>query len=214
MADRLLQFRPVADAIVRLLHPYAEVVIHDIIDDKIEYIANPFSGRAAGDESYLDLDPKDPCLQQDVIGPYEKAGNSGQPIRSITAILRCETGEPIGILCINLDFSVLESALETLDKFVRFPETEAIPEALFRKDWRDLIKLELRSFLLETGKSLDSLDINGRISLLKRLDEKGLFYARKSVEQVARMLRLSRATVYKNLNEIRRHNVTIRLSRP
>jgi predicted transcriptional regulator YheO len=214
MAHRLSRFRPIADAIARLFHPYAEVVLHDIIDDTIEYIANPFSGRATGDTSYMELDPKDPSLQKDVLGPYEKAGNNGQPIRSITAVLRSEDGDPMGILCINLNFSVLESALETLDKFVRSPDIEAIPEVLFRKDWRDLINLEIRSFLLETGKSLDSLDINGRISLLKRLEEKGLFYARKSVEQVAHTLKISRATVYKNLKEIRKDNVIIRFSRP
>jgi predicted transcriptional regulator YheO len=109
MAHRLSRFRPIADAIVRLFHPYAEVVLHDIIDDTIEYIANPFSGRATGDTSYMELDPKDPSLQKDVLGPYEKAGNNGQPIRSITAVLRSEDGDPMGILCINLNFSVLES---------------------------------------------------------------------------------------------------------
>ena len=214
MAHRLSQFAPVADAIVKLFHPHAEVVLHDIIDDAIAYIANPLSGRAVGDVSYLGLDPKEPSLKKNVLGPYEKADYQGQPIRSITAVLRSEGGNPIGILCINLDFSVLESALEILDKFVRFPNIDAIPEALFRKDWRDLIKLEIRSYLLETDKTLDMLDIKGRIALLRRLDEKGLFYARKSVQQVAHALGISRATVYKNLKELRKANVMIQLGQP
>lgn len=214
MAHRLSQFTPVADAIVKLFHPYAEVVIHDIIDDTIEYIANPFSGRADGDASLIGLDLKDPSLQKDVLGPYEKAGDKGQRIRSITAVLRSEEGYPIGILCINLDFTVLESALEVLDDFVRSPDIEPRPEALFRKDWRDLIRLEVRSYLLETGKTLDALDVSGRISLLKKLDDKGLFYARKSVEQIAQVLGISRATVYKNLRKIRKEDIIIRLSQP
>ncbi len=98
--------------------------------------------------------------------------------------------------------------------FVRSPNTEAPPEALFRKDWRDLIKLEIRSYLLETDKTLDMLDIKGRMALLERLDQKGLFYARKSVQQVAHALGISRATVYKNLKEIRQENVMIQLGRP
>jgi len=214
MAHRLSQFTPIADAIVKLFHPYAEVVLHDIIDDTIAYIANPFSGRAVGDVSYLGIGPKEPSLKKDVLGPYEKADNKGQPIRSITAVLRSEDGNPIGILCINLDFSVLESSLEVLDKFIRSPDIDAIPEALFRKDWRDLIKLEIRSYLLETDNALDILDIKGRMALLKRLDEKGLFYARKSVHQVALALGISRATVYKYLKEIRKENVMIQLGRP
>lgn len=214
MAHRLSQFTPIADAIVKLFHPHAEVVLHDLIDDTIAYIANPFSGRAVGDVSYLGIGPKEPSLKKDVLGPYEKADFKGQPIRSITAVLRSEDGNPIGILCINLDFSVLESALEILDKFVRSPDIDAIPEALFRKDWRNLIKLEIRSYLLETDKTLDMLDIKGRMALLKRLDEKGLFYARKSVQQVAHALGISRATVYKNLKEIRKENVMMQLGRP
>ena len=214
MAHRLSQFTPVADAIVKLFHPHAEVVLHDIIDDTIGYIANPLSGRAVGDVSYLGLDPKEPSLKEDVLGPYEKADYKGQPIRSVTAILRSEDANPICILCINLDFSVLESALEILDKFVRSPAIDAIPEALFQKDWRDLIKLEIRSYLLETDKPLDMLDIKGRMALLKRLEQKGLFYARKSVQQVAHALGISRATIYKNLKEIRKKNVMIKLSRP
>ena len=214
MAHRLSQFRPVADAIVKLFHPYAEVVLHDIIDDTIAYVANPFSGRAVGDVSYLGLDPKEPSLKKDVLGPYEKADYKGQPIRSITAVLRNADGNPIGILCINLDFLVLESALEILDKFVRSPDIDAVPETLFQKDWRDLIKLEIRSYLLETDKTLNMLNIKGRMTLLKRLDEKGLFYARKSVQQVAHALGISRATVYKNLKELREENVMIQLGRP
>ncbi len=105
-----------------------EIVIHDIIDDTIEYIANPFSGRAVGDASLIGLDLKDPSLQKDILDPY-------------------------------------------------------------------------------------ALDVSGRISLLKKLDDKGLFYARKSVEQIARVLGISRATVYKNLREIRKEDVIIRLSR-
>ena len=214
MAYLLSQFKPIANAIARLFHPFAEVVLHNITTDTIEHIVNPFSGRTVGDSSLLGLDHKDPGLQKDVLGPYEKADNKGRPIRSITAVLRSEEGDPIGIMCINLDFSVLESALETLEKFFRSSDTDAIPEALFRKDWRDLIKLEIRSYLVETDKTLDLLDINGRMALLKRLDDKGLFYARNSVEQVAGALGISRATVYKYLKAIRKENVIIRLSRP
>ncbi|HEA68505.1 MAG TPA: HTH domain-containing protein [Desulfobacterales bacterium] len=41
-----------------------------------------------------------------------------------------------------------------------------------------------------------------------------MFYARKSVQQVAHALGISRATVYKNLKEIRKENVMIQLGQP
>lgn len=57
MTHQLSQFTPIADAIVKLFYPHAEVVLHDIIDDPIAYIGNLFSGRAVGDVSHLGLDP-------------------------------------------------------------------------------------------------------------------------------------------------------------
>jgi len=212
MKVTLLKYIPVADAIAMLLHPYAEVVIHDIIKDVIVHIANPFSKRRVGDSSYLGLDgdESDFGLEKNVLGPYEKEGDDGQRIRSITAVLRDDEARPIGILCINLDFSPLEkafeSAFEVLNQLIRPAEVEARPEIIFREEWRELIKLEIRAFRLEKGLTQDSMNAKDRRELMRRLDQKRLFYARKSVEQVASYLMISRATAYKDLNEIRKEN--------
>ena len=204
MKNQLSLYEPVADAIARLLHPHAEVVIHDIERDAVWYIANPSSGRSVGDASLLKLDADRFDLDKEVIGPYEKAGGQGQAIRSITAVLRSDQGRPIGILCINLDFSPIESALGVLETLIRPPHVESPPEALFRNDWRDLIKLEIKAFLGEHRCALGALTVRQRVRLLRRLDGKGLFYARKSVEQVAAILGVSRATAYKDLNRARK----------
>jgi len=212
MEDTLSKYIPIADAIAMLLHPYAEVVIHDITKDIIIHIANPFSKRGIGDSSYLGLDGdvSDFGLEKNVLGPYEKEGEDGQRIRSITAVLRNDEAQPIGILCINLDFSPLEtafeSAFEVLNGLIRPAEVEARPEIIFREEWQELIKLEIRAFRLEKGLTQDSMNANDRRELLRRLDQKRLFYARKSVEQVASYLMISRATAYKDLNEIRKEN--------
>ena len=204
MAKKLSQYIPFADAVATLFHPHAEVVIHDIGDDAIFYITNPYSGREAGDPSNVKVDAQVFNLDEDVIGPYEKIGAKGQRIRSITAVLRDGKGNPSGILCINLDFSILESAMSILEGFLHPPDVDPRPEILFRNEWRELILLEIRSYLKEQEQTLENLDVRGRKALLERLDEKALFYARKSVEQVAVHLGMSRATIYKDLNEIRK----------
>ena len=58
MKNGLSKYIPIADAIAMLLHPYAEVVIHDILKDIIVHIANPYSKRKVGDSSYLGLNHK------------------------------------------------------------------------------------------------------------------------------------------------------------
>jgi len=212
MKNPLSKYKPIADAVALLLHPYAEVVIHDIVKDIIVYIANPYSKRKAGDSSYLGLDgdAADFGLKKNVLGPYEKEGEDGQRIRSITAVLRNNEARPIGILCINLDFSPLEtafeSALEVLNGLIRPAEIEARPEIIFREEWREQIKLEIRAFRLEKGLTQEPMNASERRELMRRLDRKRLFYARKSVELVAGYLMISRATAYKDLNEIRKGN--------
>ena len=212
MENTLSSYKPIADAIVKLLHPYAEVVIHDIERDTIVHIANPYSRREVGDKSYLGLDREDSDfgLEKNVLGPYEKTGFDGQRIRSITAVLRDEEAKPIGILCINLDFSPLEkafeSATEVLNGLIRPPDTEARPEVIFREEWQELVKLEIRAFRLEKGQMQNSMNTTERRELMRRMDQKRLFYARKSVEQIASLLKISRATAYKDLNRIRKGN--------
>jgi len=212
MKNPLSKYKPIADAIAMLLHPYAEVVIHDIVKDLIVHIANPYSKRRVGDSSYLGLDgdATDFGLKKNVLGPYEKEGEDGQRIRSITAVLRNDEARPIGILCINLDFSPLEtafeSAFEVLNGLIRPAEIEARPEIIFREEWREQIKLEIRAFRLEKGLTQEPMNANERRELMRRLDQKRLFYARKSVELVAGYLMISRATAYKDLNEIRKGN--------
>ena len=87
MSDPFAPHRPVAQAIAALLHPHAEVVIHDLKTDRVVEIWNAFSHRKAGDESLLG-DDIEVQLDRDVFGPYEKAGPDGARLKSITAALR------------------------------------------------------------------------------------------------------------------------------
>lgn len=200
----LYRYTPLADAVAQLFHPNAEVVIHEISTDRVYHVANPFSGRKTGDVSLLKLSTEDLEREADIIGPYEKAGEKGQTIRSVTAVLRDDSGRAQGLMCINLDYSGYEPALDLLEALIRPRQRQPHPEILFRNDWRDQIKLEIRDFLNENQLALTSLNLSNRRQLMSRLDEKGLFYAKKSIEQVATILGVSRATAYSDLQAIRK----------
>ena len=203
MKNRFSKYISIADAIAKILHPFAEVAIHDLEKDQLAYIANPFSGRKPGDPSLLDLRSDELNGVNKVIGPYEKAGEKGQQIRSVTAVLKDTKNRSTGLLCINLDFSTLEPALELLDSLLRPTDMASPPEILFRNDWRDLIKIEIRSFLMARDLTIDTLTTESRKELIKHLEQKRLFYARKSIEQIAGILKISRSTAYKYLNSVR-----------
>ena len=202
----LSSFTSIAAAVAKLFHPSVEVVIHDIGTDTVFYIENSTSGRKVGDTSLLGIDSKDLHDRDTVIGPYEKAGEKGQRVRSITSVLRDDRGDAIGLLCINLDYSSYEPALDLLESLIRPVQTGKHPEFLFQNDWRDLLKIEVRSFITQKNLILGKLQSADRKSLISHLDEKRLFYAKKSVEQLATILGVSRATAYKDLRSVRKKN--------
>ena len=47
---------PICDAIVRLMDPLVEIVIHDIAQNSIAYISGKLSNRAVGEASLLDTE--------------------------------------------------------------------------------------------------------------------------------------------------------------
>jgi len=200
----LSRYKPIADAITQLFRPSVEVVIHEIATDAVFYIANPISGRKIGDISLLGMESHALNSNETIIGPYEKAGEKGQRLRSITSVLRDDRHVAIGLLCINLDYSVYEPALDLLENLIRPPQTEKHPEFLFQNDWRDQIKLEVRAFVVKNNIKLEALSPSDRRTLVGHLDGKNLFYAKKSIEQLASILSVSRATAYNDLKYIRK----------
>jgi len=172
------------EAIATLLHPYAEVVLHDLRTGRIVRIWNSFTDRKAGDPSNLngagDLFPR----EQAVLGPYEKALQSQGRTKSITAGLRDADDALIGFLCINLDVTVLDQAVAAIAAFAS-PELKR-PEPLYRNDATQHINYVIRDYSLKVNKPIDHLTRAERIELVALIDDVGLFQARNSVILVAR----------------------------
>ena len=110
-------YRAIADAIATLFFPHAEVVLHDLRTQQVDYIANNLSKRRVGDDAALEDLLSDERDERN-IGPYEKLNWDGQKIRSVSTVLRDGKDTPIAVLCINLNISLFESAKAALDLFL------------------------------------------------------------------------------------------------
>ncbi len=113
----LENYRAIADGIATLFFPHAEVVLHDLRSQRVDYIANNLSKREVGDDSALE-DMLEGDSDERNIGPYEKLNWDGQKIRSVSTVLRDAAGQPLAVLCINLNISLFESAKAALDLFL------------------------------------------------------------------------------------------------
>src|ERR1700722_14636649 len=195
-------FRPlfaVGEAVAGLLHPYAEVVIHDLRNGRIVRIWNSFSDRQAGDLSNLKEAEAAFPRDQRVLGPYDKALNSEGRTKSITAALRDDHDELFGFLCINLDVSLLDRAASMLSMFASSEMKR--PEPIYRNDMKQHINYLVRDYSLKVNRPINNLTKEQRMELVSLVDRDGLFQARNSVKLVATAMKISRASVYNLLAE-------------
>ncbi|CNB92596.1 helix-turn-helix transcriptional regulator [Yersinia intermedia] len=197
----LSRYQPIADAIATLFSPYAEVAIHDLASQKLVYIANNYSQRELGEDSNLSDLRFDQHSQ--VIGPYQKRNWDGRQLRSISTVLRDDNRQPIGLLCINLDITVFESAKAALELFLSGQQLQPQPEVLFQDDWQERINTYIHQWLQQQQLTLAALNNASRRMLIETLYQQGAFNGKNAAGYVAKILGIARATVYNHLKNIK-----------
>ncbi len=204
-ADLLLrQHAATAAAVSTLFYPHAEVVLHDLETGLIAGIWNAFSGRKPGMESLVE-DELEEVGEGGVYGPYEKIGEDGRRLKSVTAVLQDDFGQALGLFCINMDVSHFDAAAKLLSAFAG-GAAAARPASLFAGDWREEINTALHDWLRTRGLALTALKKGDRVALVATLDERGLFQTRNAVDHLAGLIGASRASIYNYLADARRQN--------
>lgn len=192
----LSAYHPLCDAIALLLQPQAEVVLHDLATETVAHIANPFSHREVGEPSLLhEID-----FRPDValIGPYEKVNFDGRRLKSVSAVLR-EGGRAVGVICINLDVTHLQSAIDVLTTLTRVPSGAGQPAVLFQEDWHERINQYVHAWTARKGVAIADLSRAQKLQLVAELAADGAFGGKHAAAYISRVLRMSRASVYNYL---------------
>jgi D-arginine utilization repressor len=191
---------PIAQGIAMWLQPNAEVVLHDLETDRVVKIWNNFSRRNPGDPSLI-AEEIQLEQNQDVYGPYERSNWDGRRLKCISSVVRNATGERTGLLCLNLDVSSFDAFKTFLETFAA--TASSAPKALVELDWREQIHNALSAYLHEINAPLHALTRAQKIEAVRVLDNQHLFATRNATQHVAKILEVSRATVYNWLNEAR-----------
>jgi predicted transcriptional regulator YheO len=210
VSDQLQTFLPLVRGIGELFGPGCEVVLHDLgaLPQSIVAIENGHvTGRRVGDG------PTDHMLRSLHDAPGEPASDDvrtyvssseGRVLKSLAVTLRDPQGTPIAIFGINLDVSDLVSAQRALQGLVEAGPTGAAPdEEVFGADIRDVVDVMIKRALAESGKTPAAMSRDEKMEVVKRLEERGAFLVKRSAEQVAEALDLSRFTIFSYLKEIR-----------
>jgi len=192
----LSAYYPLCDAIALLLQPQAEVVLHDLATETVAHISNPFSHREVGEPSLLhEIDFRPEVA---LIGPYEKVNFDGRRLKSVSAVLR-EDGRAVGVICINLDVTHLQSAIELLTALTRVPLGAGQPAVLFQEDWHERINQYVHAWTARNGVVIAGLSRAQKLQLVGELAAEGAFGGKHAAAYVSRVLQMSRASVYNYL---------------
>lgn len=199
MIKTIKDILPTAEAIQRLLHPHAEVVIHDIKKNQIAAVYHPFSKRRVGDSSLLTQEEM--SRLEDCMGPYEKINWDGKKLKSVSSIIRDDKGHAVGMLCINLDISKLEKFNDLIASFISNDKFIPQPGPLFKDDWQEKINTYIHAYLNERHLTLETLSRAEKKELIEHLHRTGAFTAKNAALYIAQVIGVSRATIYNYLSD-------------
>lgn len=197
---------PVAKGVAETFGSNCEVVIHDFSNLEQSIVAI-FNGHVTGrtletkmTESILEKIN----LHQEGHDVYNYTGKStlGRELKSTTTFIRNDANEIVGCMCINFDITDMLSARNIMNELCKVDEKEVevigevnkINDVLY-----DIVENTIHKF----GRPVIYLTKDEKVSIVKDLEDKGVFLIKGAIDYVANALQVSRYTVYNYLDGIR-----------
>ncbi|MBK5017843.1 transcriptional regulator [Pantoea sp. S62] len=136
-----------------------------------------------------------------VLTNYSTVGPQGKPLRSSTVLFRDESGKATLSLCFNADYSEVNTASEALSRLLPSQATAAENGESGLEAKMDEI---IRACIPPSGQLRVGATKKDKVEIVRLMQEKGLFIVRGGVEMAARVLGVTRYTVYNYLDEIKK----------
>ena len=198
--------RPVVEGISRTFGGDCEVVLHDFTDPEKSIVAiagNVTHRRVGGSVTQIGLSlVAQGDEARDQIG-YVTQTRDGKILKSSTLLLRDQEGHVFGAMCINLDVTDLRAVSKRLHQLAG--PVLAVPSAVhFTDDITEVIRAVIDEEEATIGRAPDRSRKEHRLRIVAALKRRGAFAVQRAVPLVADYLQVSRATIYADLDEIRR----------
>lgn len=199
----LEQYCAIGKAIVRLMDPLVEVVIHDLSTGKISFIEGSLSKRQIGDPSYLETNE----LENEFAfaeSSYIKHSFDGRLVQSISVPIK-QADKTIAVMCINYDTTPFQELTILANKLLKTPLTKK-PTAFFKNDWQERIHEFIHTVLKEQNLQFHALTNKNKKEIILRLYEQGAFAEKNAADYIAKIMDTSRATVFNYLRSYKKEN--------
>ena len=200
---------PLVDGIAQAFGKNCEVVLHDVKNPEksIVAIANGHvTERAIGNsmsEYSVEKLKKGVFDKKVLLG--KKKTSDGRILKSASMYIKDENDDLIGVMCINYDISQMLVLKNDFDEFLSINENQDFIEEVHpsENNINDVLVSIVNSTIDAYGKPVVFINKEEKVSIVELLDQKGVFLVKGAVDYVAKVLCVSRYTIYNYLDEIR-----------
>lgn len=204
LLDNLQQL---ADAVVAMFGRNCEACVHDLtaLPASLVYIRGQVTHRRPGapaTDLLLRMIGRDPGRGGETHN-YKTLSSDGRSLKSATTLFRDNTGRPVAAFCINFDTTDFFNVSQALMPFLNLPENDAPLPETFAHSFPETVEAILHQAAREIGRHPSTMNVEERGRLVAILEENGIFQFKGAVEQVARMMGVTRFTIYNYLKKIR-----------
>ncbi|MBB6214867.1 putative transcriptional regulator YheO [Anaerosolibacter carboniphilus] len=199
---------PIVEGIAKTFGKNCEVVLHDFNNFQSSIIAienGHVTGRSLGSPmTEVGLQAIRKGNTNDSILNYTGKSTDGRALKSSTMFINDESGQVIGCLCINFDMSELIVAQNAIQEITQTESKEDLKQSdNLSNSVNDVLSSIVSNTLEELGKPVAYMSKDEKVNIVKRLDEQGAFLIKGAIDYVAKVLCVSRYTIYNYLDEIR-----------
>jgi predicted transcriptional regulator YheO len=186
-----------------------EIVVHDFSDlsSSLVHVSGNITQRQIGAPitDFIYKAYKDEGNTVADICGYKTIFN-GRVMKSSTTFLRNSSGEVVGCMCINLDMTDFLNAKALLEEWTNFSDKSVEPSEKFPASFQEMLDSMLEEAVVEIGKQPGSMNKEERLEFITMLNRRDLFAFKGAVNEVARLLGVTRYTIYNDLKEIKDTN--------
>ena len=212
MNSKLDLFKSIAAFLAQQMQD-CEFVIHDLsnLEHSIVFIGNGhISGRKAGDSAtdlVLRVLRDKEYLRADFTGIYKSVSNSGVIFNSSTFFIK-EGDALLGMLCVNQDLTTYQNVFDSVSAILgktnlQQPEPVSVVNERLVPFVDSLPMSVIHEITHKRVSNVSHLSKEERIDIVRELDKKGIFLLKGAITEVAKTLKISDATMYRYLQNLK-----------
>lgn len=202
----LERYRALVNMVAQTFGNNCEVVLHDFsnMQNSIVEIANGHvTGRSIGSPlPEHSLKRISEGRVEDVIN-YTGKSAEGRVLKSSTTFIKDEKDKVVGCFCINFDMTELVVAQKVLNDIMSVATNDGDKAAPKAHTINDVLTDIVGHTIDSVGKPVAYLTKEEKVQIVDKLDNQGAFLIKGAIDYVAKVLCVSRYTIYNYLDEIR-----------